>query len=42
MDTFAEEAFATFHYALKENGFFFSVNPETVGVSSELFTSREE
>ena len=39
MDTFLQnKAFATFHYALKENGFLLLGKPETTGASSDLFT----
>ena len=39
MDTFLQKkAFATFHYALKENGFLLLGKSETVGASSDLFS----
>jgi two-component system CheB/CheR fusion protein len=39
MDTFLQKkAFATFHYALKENGFLLLGKSETIGTSSDLFT----
>ncbi|WP_339702344.1 chemotaxis protein CheB [Algoriphagus aquimarinus] len=38
MDTFLQQkAFATFHYALKENGFLFLGKSESIGASSDLF-----
>lgn len=43
MDTFLQKkAFATFHYALKENGFLLLGKSETVGASSDLFTQVEK
>lgn len=43
MDTFLQKkAFATFHYALKENGFLLLGKSETIGASSELFTQVEK
>lgn len=39
MDTFLQQkAFATFHYALKENGFLLLGKSESIGASSDLFT----
>jgi len=38
MDTFLQQkAFATFHYALKENGFLLLGKSESIGASSDLF-----
>jgi len=38
MDTFLQQkAFATFHYALKENGFLMLGKSESIGTSSDLF-----
>jgi two-component system CheB/CheR fusion protein len=43
MDTFLQKkAFATFHYALKENGFLLLGKSESVGASSELFTQVDK
>ncbi len=40
MDTFLQQkAFATFHYALKENGFLLLGKSESIGASSDLFTA---
>ncbi|RXJ45728.1 chemotaxis protein CheB [Gelidibacter gilvus] len=40
MDTFLQQkAFATFHYALKENGFLLLGKSESTGASSDLFAS---
>lgn len=43
MDTFLQKkAFATFHYALKENGFLLLGKSESVGAYSDLFTQVEK
>jgi two-component system CheB/CheR fusion protein len=43
MDTFLQKkAFATFHYALKEDGFLLLGKSETVGASSDLFAQVEK
>ncbi len=43
MDTFLQKkAFATFHYALKENGFLLLGKSESVGASSDLFSQVEK
>ena len=43
MNTFLQKkAFATFHYALKENGYLLLGKSETIGTSSDLFTQASK